>query len=173
MAKTRVQKEETVKQLTDAFKTMKSVVFANFDGVKVKEADVIRKEAREKSVGMVVAKKSLLNLALKNAKLDNLSDYNYEGGVASFFSFADGVESAYLVHKFGQTIPGLKMLGGIVESTYYDESAIKRLAMLPTKEQLIQGVVSTIAAPLTNFMGAVSGTMRQIVTVLGNIQQSK
>ena len=60
MPKTKVQKEESLKQLTDSLSDMKSVVFANFDQVGVKDADALRKECRNEGVNVVVAKKTLL-----------------------------------------------------------------------------------------------------------------
>jgi large subunit ribosomal protein L10 len=173
MAKSRAQKQETVNQLDSEMKGMKSVVFANFDGVKVKQVDALRKEARDSDVQMVVAKKTLLKKTLKKNKLDTLSDYKFEGGVASFFSRSDEVAGAQLVKKFGKEVEGLKMLGGIVDGEYFDESKIKQLASLPGKLELLGSVVGTIAAPLMNFMNVAAGPARQLVTVVDNIKKSK
>ena len=173
MAKTRVQKEEIVKNLTDAFLHMKSVVFANFDKVKVKDADAIRREARLEGVKMIVAKKNLLKIALKNAKLDNLTSGDFDGGVASFVSSEDEIAGAQIIHKFNKNIPGLLMLSGIVGGAFYNKDDIKRLAMLPSRNELLGNVVGTIAAPLNSFVGVLAGTLRSFVTVLGNIEKSK
>ena len=67
MAKSRSQKQDTTASLVKAFKAAKSVAFADYQGLTVPQADTLRKKAREAGVQYVVAKKSLLSLAAKEA----------------------------------------------------------------------------------------------------------
>ena len=47
MAKTRIQKEESIKNLVEQIKQSKSVVFANFQGLKVSESEELRGQCRK------------------------------------------------------------------------------------------------------------------------------
>lgn len=171
MAKTKVQKEESLKQLTDSFANMKSVVFANFDAVGVKSADALRKACRDEGVDVVVAKKTLLKKAVSATKVEG--DYNFDGGVASFFSMTDEVAGPRIVKQFGKDHEGLKMLGGIVDKEYYDSAQMMKLASLPSKDELLAKAVGSMAAPISGFVGVLSGTMRQMVGVLAAIKDTK
>ena len=171
MPKTKVQKEESLKQLTDSLSDMKSVVFANFDQVGVKDADALRKECRNEGVNVVVAKKTLLKKALVESKIEG--DYNFDGGVASFFSTTDEVAGPRIVKNFGKEHEGMKMLGGIVDNVYFDGTKMMTLASLPSKDELLAKAVGSMAAPISGFVGVLSGTMRQMVGVLAAIKDTK
>ena len=171
MAKTKVQKGESLKQLTDSLADMKSVVFANFDAVGVKDADKLRKECRSEGVSVVVAKKTLLKKALKDSKIEG--DYNFDGGVASFFSTKDEVAGPRIVKNFGKEHEGVKMLGGVVANEYYDGTQLMTLASLPSKDELLAKAVGSMIAPVSGFVGVLSGTMRQLVSVLAAIKDTK
>ena len=171
MAKTKAQKEESLQQLTDSLGSMKSVVFANFDQVGVKDADALRKECRQEGVNVVVAKKTLLKKALADSEIEGV--YDFEGGVASFFSNEDEVAGPRIVKAFGKDHEGVKMLGGIVDNEYYDSTQITTLASLPSKQELLAKAVGSMAAPLSGMVGVLSGTMRQMVGVLTSIKDTK
>ena len=50
---------------------------------------------------------------------------------------------------------------------------VKALATLPTREQLLAQVDGTIAAPLTGFVGVMSGNVRSIINVLNALSEAK
>jgi ribosomal protein L10 len=57
MAKTRQQKKDILKNVSEKIDASKSLVFANFDGLTVKEVEELRAKCRENNVGYIVAKK--------------------------------------------------------------------------------------------------------------------
>jgi len=60
-------RRKTVAELLGYFGAMKSAVFVNYQGLKVKEADELRRSADKEKVAYTVAKKTLLTKALKAA----------------------------------------------------------------------------------------------------------
>lgn len=172
MAKTKAAKAQTIEDLKEAFRDMKSVVFANFDHVKVKQADALRRACRAANVRVIVAKKTLIKKALVGINLA-VAPENYEGGIASFFSLGDEVAGPQIIRDFGKTAEGLKMLGGVIGGVYYDSVAIEHIASLPSRENLLGMVVSTIAAPLSSFVSVLNGTTRGLLTALNQIKESK
>src|SRR3989344_5537658 len=67
MAKTKQQKEQSLQVLVDGIKNSKSVVFANFQGLKVLESEELRSICREQNITYVASKKTLLKKALTDA----------------------------------------------------------------------------------------------------------
>ncbi|QQR51944.1 hypothetical protein IPG36_05035 [bacterium] len=47
------------------------------------------------------------------------------------------------------------------------------MANLPTREQLLAQVVGTIAAPLSGFIGVMTGNVRSIINLLNALQETK
>ncbi len=166
MAKSRQQKEVSLKQFQDHVGTMKVAVFAATDGLTVKDNTQLRKNLREAGVSFVGVKKTLLKKALESAGLDAAPLAAFRGNAAVAFGIADEVQPASLIHAFAKTNKNLKFMGGILNGNWMTAAEVTNLAKLPGKQELIARVVWTIKAPLTNFAGVLAGPMRGFVQVL-------
>ena len=91
MAKTRKEKEVAVKDYSEKLTNALGLVFANFDGLSVKDVEALRKKCREQGIDYVVAKKTLMKRALAEAGIEGIDPKQFEKGVASVFSFDDEV----------------------------------------------------------------------------------
>ena len=67
MPLTKEQKSEILTDLIQNMKESKSVVFADFQGLSVKDMKDLRSKMREEGVSYKVAKKTLIKLAAKEA----------------------------------------------------------------------------------------------------------
>ena len=168
MAKTRQQKEQTVAGLVEAFGAMKSAVFVNYQGLKVKEADELRRSADKEKVAYVVAKKTLLDKAMKSVNVS--FDAKALQGMIGVATSEDEVSAAKLLVGFGKTHEALKVLGGVVDGKIVDVAAIKSLASLPSKQQLLGQLVGTINAPLSGLVNVLAGNIRALVNVLNAVK---
>ena len=95
MAKTRQQKEVSIKQLADVLKTAKSAVFASVDGLKITDTDELRKNCRAQKVSYIISKRTLLKRALKDAGIE-ISDEALKGSVALIAGIEDEVAPAQI-----------------------------------------------------------------------------
>ncbi|MCC7356905.1 50S ribosomal protein L10 [Candidatus Uhrbacteria bacterium] len=154
MAKSRQQKELTKEQLVSAFKGAKSVVFADYQGLKVPQADSLRKHAREANIQYIVAKKSLFTLAAKEAGI-NIDAKNFPGMLGAAFGKEDEVAPAKVL---GDASKGttLKLVGGIFEGAAVDAEKVNALSKLPGKQQLLGMLVGTMYAPVSAFVRALN-----------------
>jgi len=171
MAKSRLQKEQTLAELNGYFGSMKSAIFVDYQGLKVKEADELRRSADKEKVSYTVAKKTLLTKALKTAGVE-LDVVAFKGmiGVATA---TDEVAAAKLLSEFGKTHPSLKLLGGVVNGAVLDAAAVKALASLPTREQLLGQLVGVINGPVSGFVNVLAGNLRGLVNVLNAVKDAK
>ena len=173
MAKTRKQKEATLADLVDALGKAKSVVFADFKGLTVKDATAFRNKARKENVGVMVAKKTLMRLAFKNAGYEGVDPAALEGALVMVAGFEDEVAPAKLVAEFGKDHEALKIVAGVLERKFADAAAIKALATLPSKQELIAKAVGSIRAPLSGLVNVLSGNLRGLVNVLNAVKDQK
>ena len=174
MAKTRLQKEETLKDLQDKFGSAKAVVFINFDGLSVNDAQEFRGACRENKLDYVVAKKTLLKLALEKNKLNEVDIAQFERGVGTVFGQADAVAPAQTVAKFAKDHEAMTILGGIMTENPEGErflslEEVTALSKLPSKEQLLAQLVGAIKSPITGFINVLAGNTRSLVQVLNAI----
>lgn len=150
MPKTRKQKEDAKAKLVDAFKKAKSVVFADYQGLKVAQADKLRKAARESNVDYVVAKKTLFTLAAKEAGYD-LDARKFPGMMGGAFGLEDEVAPAKVLGDMTKDT-SIKLVGGLFEGQMVDAEKVIALSKLPSKQQLLGQVVGTIYAPVSAFV---------------------
>lgn len=171
MAKLRAKKEAEVAVLAEKLRSMKSAVLSTTSGLKVKDSTELRTALRNAGVDYLVAKKTLLRRALKEASFEHID----LGRVASSFSIAfsneDEVAAAKALAKFKRTHETLEFLGGILDGAYVDGTRIMELALLPSKDELRARLVGTIAAPLSCFLSVLSGNLRGLVRVLHGRQE--
>lgn len=171
MPKTRAQKAEIVAKVADRFKRMKAVAFSSVSGYTMAQADTLRDKAREANVDVFVAKKTLLKLAAKEAGLPTLE--NLDGSVLTAVAYGDEVSAAKLLKELGKDNEAMSLLGGILEGKLVDAEGVKRLAALPSKQQLLGQLVGTLNAPVSGFVNVLAGNIRGLVTVMNAIKEKK
>ena len=172
MAKTKEQKKEALKIVQDKLKDSKSVVFTSDTGSNVKVIEALRKELKENDAEYLVVKKTLLKKATKDmGETEQFDDLN--GSVALTFSYGDEISGAKILNKYAKSSEVLNLGGGILENSFIMPEMVKKLATLPSREELLAKLVGSINSPLSGLVGVLSGTTRNFVGVLSAIKDTK
>jgi large subunit ribosomal protein L10 len=172
MVLTKDQKKNLIDGIQDRVVKSKTLVFTNYQGLKVKDLNVLRKKLKEKGIEYKVIKNTLARLVFKNNDL-KIEDTILDKPAAVAFGYKDEVEPSKIIHEFAKTNNKLEILGGIVNGEFMDVAAIKALALLPSREELYAKVVGSIAAPISGFVNVMSGNLRGLVSVLKQYQEKK
>ena len=172
MAKTRQQKAEVIKSVTDLVKGSTSTVIASFNKLSVNDDITLRKDLVRQGVTYNVVSKTLLARALKDAGVDVADLKDLRGNVA-VASGDDEVLPAKILHGFAKENEDYQLVAGYLEQKLVDSSKLAELASLPSKEQLIAQTLATINAPITSFVGVLGGTVRSLLHALSAIQAKK
>lgn len=170
MAQTKEQKQKKLEQIRESIDKQKSMVFAAYEGLKAADAFNLRKILKQAGCKMIVAKKTLFNLALKEKKID-LNAKNLKGQIAVVFGFEDEVSPAKLSYKFSKEKESLKILGGFFENKIIDKENVLALAQIPSRQELLSKVVGSIASPISGFVNVLQGNLRGLVCVLSKIKK--
>ncbi len=169
----KAQKEEVVKAVAEKAKGAKALVFANFKGVSVKDITGIRRELMKSGSSWQVLKKTLLNIALKDAGV-SVNARELDGQVGVAFS-SDEVTAAKVLVDFKKANKEstLEIVGGSLGTEALDVKAVKALALLPSQDELRAKLVGTLQAPISGFVRTLSGNLSGLVRVLGAVRDSK
>src|SRR5688572_14314031 len=124
MALTREKKSEILSEFKDIFSRVSNAVFVSFKGLTVGEATELRRALKKEGVSYKVAKKTILDRALKDAPLSG-DVPALDGEIA--FAYPDDVESADVtapargVYAFQKKLDGkLAIVGGIFDKMFKD-----------------------------------------------------
>ena len=172
MAKTKQQKELTISDLVEKIKKSKSLVFINFEKLKVKDIEVFRKKCRLENLDYLVAKKTLLKLAFSKLGVTSADPKSMEKGIATVFGYKDEISPAKIVQTFAKDHESMYSVGGLINGVYFDHERIVALAKLPSKLELLAKVVGSIQAPVSGLVNVLAGNLRGLVYVLNSIQKS-
>jgi len=180
MPKTREQKKEILRDLADKIKRAKSVIFAKFDVLGVKENEDLRNKLRAEDSEYYVAKKTLLDLAFKDSQVKDLKIRDFEGKVAAVFGYKDEIAPARIIGKFKKETPDkIDFIGGILDlsaqagSKFISRETVEILSALPSKQELYAKMVGSMKAPVSGFVNVLAGNLRSLVVVLKAIGDKK
>jgi len=165
MLLTRLQKEQLVSEMSESLSKAKTAVLINFQGLKVKEIQDLKKKLKEKGIGFQIIKNSLFKIALKKNDL-KVDDSILDQPLAVIWGLEDEVEPAKLIVEFGKTAEALEIVGGIVNKSYADQSIIKQLALLPSRQELYAKLVGSLNAPMYRLVSVLQGNLRSLVYIL-------
>jgi large subunit ribosomal protein L10 len=173
MSKTRTQKQTMISELVDKIRRMKAAAFVSISGFTMKDADTLRAKGREAGVDVLVTKKTLLNIAAKEAGLESVDTKVFDGSLLTAFSFNDEISAAKLLAGLAKEKETIKILGGVLEGKIVDATEVAKLAALPGKTELLAKLVGTLNAPVSGFVNVLAGNLRGLVTVLKAVQEKK
>jgi large subunit ribosomal protein L10 len=163
MPKTRVQKAETLERLAGAFQKGKSVMFADYQGMTVAKVTNLRKEMHKAQVEYIVAKKTLIKLAAKQAGHD-IDVSTLPGMLAAAFTNEDEMAGAKLIGDAGKDSP-IKLVGGIFDGKVVDQTFVVTLSKLPSKNQLLGQLLSVFNGPIGGFVRVLNAYQEKMVGV--------
>lgn len=150
MAKTRAQKQVTLTALAEGFKGAATVAFADYRGMTVSQVDDLRNKMREADVRYIVAKKSLVTRAAKDAGYE-LNAKQFDGMLGCAFGMSDEVAPAKVLGDMSKKT-SVQIVGGIFGGTVATKEKMVALSKLPSKLELLGTVVGTIYAPVSAFV---------------------
>jgi len=165
----RKQKEDIVGKLKGALKDNKLLVVADFKGLGVIKMQELKRMVKETGGKVRVAKKTLMNIALKDEKVD-FDVKKFEGPL--MFIFGEE-ETPKAVWNFAKQNEGLKIEAGILEGKVLEAGEVEALAKLPGKEELLASTVFVLKSPINGFAGVMRNTLGSFVNVMKAIADDK
>lgn len=168
MALNKEQKNDVITEVSSLLEASKLTVVANYKGTGVKQLQDLRKSAKETGTKVKVIKNRLVIKALsENDKFKSTDTSQLNQQLLYAFNGEDEVAPAQSLAKFAKKNPSLVFVGAITaEGEFIGADDVKALSNLPSKEQLRAQLVGTINAPLSGFVGVLSGNVRGVLNVL-------
>lgn len=170
MAKTRTKKEEIVSKLDEQIRNAKAAVIVSYRGLKVSETEELRNLLRSKGASFNVTKNTLVKISLTKQGIE-FDEKIFDYPVAIAFTDADEVMPAKEIDLFAKKHEAVQILGGILENKMIDAEMVKKLATLPSREELLARVVGSISAPLSGMVNVMAGNLRGLVNVLNSYKE--
>ena len=169
----RPEKEAAVAELADQIRQAAGLLLTDYRGLTVRQMASLRQALRPLGVRYKVVKKSLFRRALEasgQAELCSLA----EGPLAVAFISGEPPAVAKELLAFSKTannLPAVK--GGLVEGRLLPAADIIVLASLPSREQLLAGLVGLLQSPLANLAALLQAAPARLASLLLAVAEKK
>jgi large subunit ribosomal protein L10 len=165
------EKSEIIAEAKELIEKSTAVYVANYSGVNVADISELRNQFRKEGVTYKVFKNTLFKRALaESGKYSKLAD-NLEGMSGFAFAFENPVAPAKIIKKYFDANKKFSLKACYIETEYYSGNQLDQLANLPTKADLIAGILSSINAPASGIVGSINAVFRDLVSVIDQISK--
>src|SRR4051794_8895973 len=166
----KTQKQQLVTELTDKIKGAKALYYTDFTGLNVKRMTELRRRLRKAGVDYVVIKNTLALRAINDGGLAGSRLRGPTGVVVS----RDPVAAAKLLSDFAKENDQKPVVkGGLLEGVAIDTAQVKKLASMPSREQMLAELGAGLQSPMAAFVGALNGMMYMMVGALEALRTQK
>ncbi len=166
----RNDKQAVVDSLREKLGTANAVYYTDFTGLNVKRMTDLRRRLRKVGVEYVVIKNSLALRAVNESGLVSQSLKGPTGIVVA----VDAVAGAKVLSDFAKENdqrPAIK--GGLFDGQTIDNEQVKKLANMPSREQLLSELGASMQAPLGQFVGVLNSMLTNFVGVVEALKAQK
>ena len=166
----RTDKEQLVVELKEKIGAAKALYYTDFTGLNVKRMTELRRRLKKANVEYVVIKNTL---ALRAVNESGLVGERLKGPTGLVMA-KDPVEAAKILTDFAKTNdqkPTVK--GGLFDGAAIDAAQVKRLAAMPSREQMLAELGAGLQAPLSAMLGALNGLLMNFAGALDALKTQR
>ena len=166
------EKEVLVAELRGRLQRAEGTFILDYKGLKVEELNQLRSSLRDVGTEFQVVKNRLLKLACENTDTEAIKD-KFIGPCAMAIADDDIIAPAKVLVQLSKEFEKLDIKVGQISGKAMDAPAIKRLAELPGRDQLLAQALSTMQAVSTSFVRVLNGVILNLLYALKAIEAEK
>jgi large subunit ribosomal protein L10 len=166
----RADKEQLVIELKEQIGSAKALYYTDFTGLNVKRMTELRRKLKKAGVQYVVIKNTL---ALRAVNESGLVGERLKGPTGLVVA-TDPVEAAKILTDFAKANdqkPAVK--GGMFDGASIDASQVKRLAAMPSREQMLAELGAGLQSPLSAMLGVMNSLLTNFAGALEALKTQK
>jgi len=153
-------------------KKAQATFLVDYQGLNMVAMDKIRGELRKVDTEFQVVKNRLLKLASQDTDSKAI-EAQFVGPCAIAITYTDVVSPAKVLIDLIKEIKTLGIKAGQISGRPMDFNDIKKLASLPSREQLLSQVLSAMQAVPTSMVRVMNGIILKMLFVLKAIEEQK
>ena len=165
-------KKQVVESILEKIKNAKSVVLIDYKGLTVLQDTEFRNDLRKANCEYKVLKNTMVRRAFNELGVTSF-DEDLNGPTAVAFGQDETTAAKVAVEACKKYNDTISIKSAYVDGSYVDKAGVVALSNMPSKEQLVAKMLGSMQAPISNFVGALSGITRKLVIALNAISEQK
>ena len=171
MALNREAKASMIADVSAQLAKAQAVIVAEYRGLDVSSMTELRRKARQSGVYLRVLKNTLVRRAIAGTPFEKLSDQIV--GPLIYGVSQDPVAVAKVLQDFAKANERLVIRAGALPNSIIDANAIKALAALPSREELLAKLLGTMQAPTVKFVQTLNEVPTSFVRALAAVRDQR
>lgn len=171
MSLNRTEKAVVIEEVSAELAKAQTVIIAEYRGLDVASATVLRKTARESGVYLRVLRNTLVRRAIDGTPFQELSDQLT--GPLMYAISEDPVAAAKVLSGFAKTNQALVIKAGAMPNSMLTIDGVKALATMPSRDELLAKLLGTMQAPITQFVRTLNEVPTKFVRGLAAVRDQK
>ena len=167
------EKGEIIEGIKELVKNSSSMFLINYSGVNVADINKLRAEFGKEGINYKVLKNTLLKKALEQTGGYDEFHPKLVGMIGVAFVGENFVSAAKIIKKYFDEKQKFSFKGCYIESTFYGSEQLNAIAAMPTKNEIMAGIVGSIAAPASGIVGSINAVIRDLVSVIDEISKKQ
>lgn len=171
MGLNRSEKAAVVEDIGGLIADAQSIIVAEYRGLEVEAITGLRRKARESGVHLRVLKNTLARRAVAGTPFEALA--GELSGPLIYGISTDPVAAARVLNDFAKGNQKLVLKAGAMRNNLLDANAVKALATMPSREELLAKLLGTMQAPVATFVRTLNEVPGKFVRTLAALEKQK
>jgi large subunit ribosomal protein L10 len=165
--------ENILASILDRIQDKPLLVTARFSNINAAQMNDLRRDVIKGGGRIFIAKNNLVKIAADKIGIRNI-DTIIDGPTAYIVAEDDiaSMVKALTTSIKGQRIQ-MEILGGVMENELINASRVEQIADLPSRDQLIAMLASTLNGPLTSFTRVLNAPVQNLASALEQIADQR
>ncbi len=167
------EKAEIIAEAKELIDNSTALYLTDYSKINVADISELRNQFRKEGVSYRVFKNTLFKRALvESGQFEKLANH-LEGMTGFAFASTNPVAPAKIIKKYFDASQKLTLKACYIETEFYDGSKLAELAALPSKQELIAGILGSLNSPVSGIVGSIAAVMRELVSVVDEVSKKK
>jgi large subunit ribosomal protein L10 len=167
------QKKAIVAELIELLKPAQGIFFVDFAKLSVKETTEIRSEFYKIGASMRVAKNTLILRAIEEIEGIDVPAELMVGQTAIIIAGEDTTAPAKIIKKIFDKTERMRLKAAVIEGQLYEGKQLNLVASLPTRAELMAGILGSLQSPISGIVGSINAVMRDLASLVEEVAKKK
>ena len=167
------QKKAIVAELIELLKPAQGIFFVDYTKLSVKELTEIRSEFRKIDASMRVAKNTLILRAVEEIEGIDVPAELMFGQTAIIIAGEDTTAPAKIIKRIFDKTGNLRLKAAVIEGQLYEGKQLNLVASLPTRAELMAGILGSLQSPVSGIVGSINAVIRDLASLVEEVAKKK
>lgn len=165
-------KSQVVATIKDKLTSNDGVIMVDYRGLSVKQMQDFRIQVAESGGEVKVYKNTLTEIAVRELAMPSMDDF-LVGPTCFIFVPGDPSAPAKAMVEFAKENGAPEIKGGFLDNGVVDASAVKAIAALPSREELVAKFMGTALNPVRGFMAQANAPAAALTRIFKAVADQK